>query len=474
VRSLRALALLAVALLVGGCVYYNAMYNTKRLAGSARKAERDGRTLAATNLWGQVVTRADSLVARHPDSKYVDEALVLKGLALSRLRQCPAAVAPLNRVSLLPPDAEVVEDATLALGRCQLELGHPALAEVMVARVVESEDPVRRREARLLRSRALRLTGRAAEAVAAIEGVTGSSAANERLLALAAAHRRGEALALLDTLLAVRDSTARWDTVAAAVGAADPVVASSLVDRLERRPGTPPALRAQLLYEDGLRLSSHDKVRADTRLQRAAALDSAGDYAARARVRLTRHRLARSVSVADLRPMTEELREVAAARGNVAAEAGQLVALVTRVIAAIDSAASGAAQADLRLFLAAETARDSLAARALAASMFRTVVETMPDSPYAPKAILAGRALDPAWGESVVPLLEERYALSPYVALLRGEEPHGYKELEDSLQSFAVGAAVRSTPQPQRPMLREDSIAAARRRAPPPRRGLEP
>ena len=137
-RRARTLALLGLAVLLGGCVYYNGMYNTKRLASSARKAERDGRAFEASNLWGQVITRADSLVARHPDSKYVDEALVLKGLALSRLRQCQAAVAPLGRVSLLPADAEVTEEASLALGRCQLELGDPAVAEVMFARVVES------------------------------------------------------------------------------------------------------------------------------------------------------------------------------------------------------------------------------------------------------------------------------------------------------------------------------------------------
>ena len=86
VSKRRALSLVLVAALLGGCVYYNGMYNTKRLAGSARKAERDGRAFEANNLWGQVITRAESLVARHPDSKYVDEALVLKGVALARLR----------------------------------------------------------------------------------------------------------------------------------------------------------------------------------------------------------------------------------------------------------------------------------------------------------------------------------------------------------------------------------------------------
>jgi hypothetical protein len=43
VRISRALSLTLVAALLGGCVYYNGMYNAKRLAGSARKAERDGR-----------------------------------------------------------------------------------------------------------------------------------------------------------------------------------------------------------------------------------------------------------------------------------------------------------------------------------------------------------------------------------------------------------------------------------------------
>ena len=59
-RITRALSAFLMAALLGGCVYYNGMYNTKRLAGSARRAERDGRTFEATNLWGQVVTRAES------------------------------------------------------------------------------------------------------------------------------------------------------------------------------------------------------------------------------------------------------------------------------------------------------------------------------------------------------------------------------------------------------------------------------
>ena len=209
---MRRLAPLLVFLLLGGCVYYNGMYNTKRLAGSARRAEREGRTFEANNLWGQVITRAESLVVRHPRSKYVDQALVFKGIALARLGQCPAAVTPLARASVLELEGEVAEEASLALGRCQMELGDAALAEHAFRRVAQSDDADRRREAELYFARALRLTGRPEEALAALEGLDDPKVPGERLLALAAADRSEQALALADSLLARNDSARTWDS----------------------------------------------------------------------------------------------------------------------------------------------------------------------------------------------------------------------------------------------------------------------
>ncbi len=463
---------LASVLLLGGCVYYNGMYNAKRLAGSARKAERDGRTFEANNLWGQVITRADTLIARHPDSKYVDQALVLKGVALARLNQCESAVAPLGRAALLRADDEIAEDATLALGRCHLVLGNAAVAEPMFARLAESRDPTRRREAILLRGRALRLTGRAGEAVPILERSTDPRAAEERLLALAGARKREEALALADSLLALQDSTARWDTMVVAVGREDAQVASALVDRLQSRPGVTEPVRARLLLDDGERLARVDSARATARLRQVVALTGAAAAGERASLHLTRLELSRAASVADLTPIAKSLDERVAGRGELVGEAGELRQSIARIQAADDSASAGAAQADLRLFLAAENARDSLAAPSLAASLFRRIVESTPDSPYAPKAILAGQALDPAWGESAVGLLEERYATSPYVAYLQGMEPYGYRELEDSLQAFArvAGSGAAAT---RRPATRRDTLPT-RPGAGPPRRGLEP
>ncbi|HEX6105728.1 MAG TPA: hypothetical protein VFZ26_09105 [Gemmatimonadales bacterium] len=438
---MRRLAPLLVLLLLGGCVYYNGMYNTKRLAGSARRAEREGRTFEANNLWGQVITRAESLVVRHPRSKYVDQALVFKGIALARLGQCPAAVTPLARASVLELEGEVAEEASLALGRCQMELGDAALAEHAFRRVAQSDDADRRREAELYFARALRLTGRPEEALAALEGLDDPKVPGERLLALAAAGRSEQALALADSMLARNDSARTWDSLLVAVGRSNPPLASVLVDRLGGRASTPPALHAKRLLEDADRLGPVDSARAAERLRQTAIAGAGTAVGEQAQMRLARLQGTRTITPQDLGLLLDTLNRIAKDGAGVRAEALLLAATVTRVRAAADSGGPGTPQGDLRLFLAAETARDTLGSRALAASLFRQLVETWPDSPYAPKALLAGQSLDSAWGEQSRGLLTERYSASPYLAFVRGEEPVGYRELEDSLRSYALSLA---------------------------------
>ncbi|MGH7526870.1 MAG: tetratricopeptide repeat protein, partial [Gemmatimonadales bacterium] len=403
------LALLLSSAGLGGCVYYNGMYNTKRLARSAQKAEREGRTFEAVNLWGQVVTRAESLVVRHPDSKYVDEAFVIQGIALANLGQCPNALGRLGRAAVLPEGSEVAEDAALALGRCQLDLGDPASAGVALARVIGSKDLGRRREARLLHARTLRLTGRAEEALPLLDGFKGPRVENERLLALASAGRDAEALALADSLLAAKDTTRQWDTLVVTLGRQRPAVASALVDRLGAQPGVQPTVHARRLLEDGVRLAPVDSARAAGRLREAAKVGAGTDGGDQAELRLIRDDLSRVRDVAGLARPGQALDAIARRRTLVSLEATQLRSLVRRIQSVADSSGPQVPQGDLHLFLAAESSRDSLAAPALAASLFRRIVDQWPDSPYAPKALLAGRQLDPAWADSALAILSERY-----------------------------------------------------------------
>ena len=443
-------ALLAAALLLAGCAY-NGMYHARRLSGDAEKAERDGRTIDASAFWGQVTVKAETLLARYPDSKYSTEARLLLGRAHAHLNDC-AAARPMLRAALPAlTDSADIREARSDLAHCDLSLGDHAAAAAGYAALVEQGNAEAQRRTRLSLARALRLAGRPDEALAALAPLDGPSAAQERLLAHAAAGHVRETGALADSLIAARDSTAPWDSVLAGLGRRDPAAASQLLDRLAPIFASRPALQAQRLVGDARRLGPVDPVRAQERLAQAAAAGGDEGAAATARMELLRARLAKVPDLPSLDSITGALdRE---AKGPLAADAAALHRVLDRVRAA-DSITAATPQGDLRLFLVAEAARDSLGSPPLAASLFRRVANDWPGSPYAPKALLAAEVLVPATPD-LLALLDARYPGSPYVARLRGEDAPELRALEDSLGAFAIAAAAARVPQASRDTLEE-------------------
>jgi len=470
--------LLAIACL-SGCVYYNGMYNANRLARSAHKAERDGRTFEANNLWGQVATRAESVLVRHPRSKYVNQAMVLKGVALARLGQCPTAIGPLGRSSLIDQHSDLAEEAALALGRCELELGDPGAAEAALVRIQASKNSRRQQESRFHRARALRQVGRQEEGLQVLAGLEGPRVDQERLLTLAGARRSDQTLALADSLLARNDSTILWDSVLVALGRTDPLAASKLVDRLKDQPKNTPAIMSRRLLDDGTRLASVDTARATQRFLEAGRVGAGTESGERAQLYLIQVELARVREPSELAPLDSALRRLTRPGTGAASEVRELQLLIGRVRSQSDSIQPGSPQGDLRLFLIAESARDSLQAPLLAAGLFRRIAEGWPESPYAPKALLAGQQLDSVWADTARVLLSEHYSDSPYLAYVRGEDAAAFRQLEDSLRAFAAAAPVRAEPRagipgetPKRPGARRrpqepNDTPGARRRVEP-------
>jgi tetratricopeptide (TPR) repeat protein len=445
-RKCRALQLAVLqaglaASLLGGCVYYNGMYNANRLANSARKAEREGRTFEANNLWGQVATKAESVVVRHPKSKYAEEAAILKGLALARLGQCEQALGPLGRVTVAAIGTDLAEDAWLATGRCQVFMGNTAAGDVAFAQVVESKNSWRRHEARFQRAQTLRRLGRYQEALSALEGVPAQRAVAERLLSLAGDGRVPEAMALADSLVARGDTTQPWDSLLVSLGRQDPSNASSLVDRVRQLPNRSNEAQTRWLLEDGLRVIGRDTARARSRFREVVEIGGSGDAAGRASLQLVLLDL-RGVSHPQmLTPLIQTLRRNAERHGTVSAELTQLSNTASGILTATASMTPGAPQGDLRLFLAAEAARDSLLAPRLAVGILQRILREWPESPYVPKAVLAAQQLNPEWADSARALLEARYFESPYLAMIRGNEGSAYRQLEDSLGAFATAQA---------------------------------
>jgi tetratricopeptide (TPR) repeat protein len=425
------------------------MYNANRLARSAKKAEREGRTFEANNLWGQVATKAESVLVRHPTSKYADQAGVLRGVALAKLGQCEQALTPLSRANAATP-SDLTEDALLAGGRCQLALGNFAEAQAAFSQLLDSKDHERRLEAHFQQGRLLRQAGRNEEALQALEGIRDPRADGERILALAGAGRVPQALSLADSLLARGDTTKPWDSLIVSMGRKDPAAAADLVDRMGRLPRGSPELQAQRLLEDGIRLSAVDQRRAAARFHSVIAMSKLSENAGRARLQLILLKLRHITTPAGLAAIRDSLSGLSNDYEAVGYEAAQLAAAVSGVYSAATAVTWESAQGDIRLFLAAETARDSLKSPVLAERLFRRILNDFPNSSYGAKVVLAVQQLNPAWRDSAQALLDGLYVGSPYLAMIRGEDPPEYRQLEDSLGTYAATQAPKKAATPRR------------------------
>jgi len=434
-------------LLVAGCGFYNGyngIYAANKFASQARDAEQAGRSGEAQNLWGQAAVKAESLLVRQPRGKWRNDALAIRGEALSSLGRCSEASVYLHEAYEGMTDRTGREQAALALAKCELELGQPELAATTLQPVETSKDEYRREQANRLRGRALVMTGDYERALQDLVEAGAASTSPEMLGALAGLGREAEVNAGIDELIAQRDTSMRWEQVLAAVGERNPELGSQVLDRVRAAQLIPEAQLPALLGADAARLTGQAREERLAELARIAPLSDAGDAA---RLELTRLHLRQAASPAELRAFADTFADIASAgraSQSVAERLAQLAGAVARVA---DSVPAGEPQGDLRLFLAAEVTRDSLGANAAALWMFRRVVDDWPDGSYAAKALLAGRRLDPAWAEATDSLLAGRYADSPYVVAARGGDRAAMGQLEDSLAAFERAVLGQKAPQ---------------------------
>lgn len=430
-----------------GCAYYNGVYNTKRLASDARKAEKDGRTLEANGLWGRVALQAESTLARHPTNKWADETRLLQGTALVRLKECERAVPILDKVLASTTDTKMRDEAALLNGNCRESLGDAEGASRVYAQMLDSPDPERRNLARYQHGRALRTGGDYEEALSVLASSDHPRAAGERAAAYAGAGRVPEAISVSDSLIASRDTLAPWDSILAGIGRKDLEAASQLTDRVIEV-FVAAESRAGFLRQDGLRWAPADEERAATRFTQAIQISGRGPAGLNARLELVRMRLRSPNGTPALAQQAEALEQLTELGGPSAAEAARLAFVTRTVAAARDSVTPGAPQGDLRVFLAGELSRDSLGSIPLAVELFERVPRDWPESSFAPKALFALAGLQPDRADSLIQVVTEHYAESPYLAVLRGEDSPGYRKLEDSLRVFAQAAAVQNRRRP--------------------------
>ena len=438
---------------VAGCAYYNGLYNANRLAKDANKAAREGRSGEARSLWSQAAVKAESVAVRYPESKYRDDAMLLQGRALSASGQCHRALAPLHAALESSADSAIRQRARLLLGRCHVELGDAQPAIAVLTPLTEVADSSLSASARLWRGRALIAEGAYSAARADLEMSGEPDAAFDLAVAYAHMDQPANAREALERRLSGTYAEDRWLATLDVLGATHLRVAAAVVDGLVQERDLTPGERGRLLLADGERWARRDSFglaieRYDAVL--AVARDSAAGRMARVRRIVAELRV--TADVARLPVLLGSLQTAGSEGGAAARSVAPFVDLLRGVVLSVRKAEAEAlvgnelrsGNADLWLFLAAEAVRDSLGASPLAAALFERMAAGFPESPIAPKALLAAAVIHPAVADSLLLVLFREYPTSPYTLALSGTANQGFAAIEDSLRTLlAAGRDAR-------------------------------
>ena len=469
----RAVLTLCVALAAApACAYFNGMFNAKRAAREAEALERQGRTTEARDRWQRAIIHAESVSTRHPRSRWADDALLLRGLGLMRLRFNSEAVVALEQAARQAGTPAQRAAALALLGQANVALGRFAMARYQLDSALAVPDAGVAAEALLFRGRALSALGDLDGALADFTASRDERAPFEKVRTLLACGDTAGAAGQLDQLVGARRfEDLQWrgllDTLAL-LGAARR--ASLLAGRLASRADITPGARARLFLDDGnRRLAALDQEGAGASYHRAAEAAPDSVEARVAEVRLARIAVAAATDSSALAEAKLRLDALAAEGGAAAREAQPLLRTLERAgQLEVDTVAP-----DASWYLRAELLRDSLGATGLAASAFAGMAARFPRSPWAPKGLLAAIAAGHPGADSLRALLDGGYQDSPYrsVALglaAEGPEAEAYRAIEDSLGRALAAAGReqlvpgRTPPEEVRPRQGEERLRSAR------------
>jgi hypothetical protein len=341
-------------------------------------------------------------------------------------------------------DPARTDQAAVLLSTCLMQGGDLAGAGLAVERLLESTDPAQRAEAELRAGVAYRRLGRTAEAIDLLGRSVHPGAPRELVAALADAGRVDDAVALSDSLIAAQDSLVPWGAVLEGIARHAPGRVGPFLDHLLARGNVSRDSAAAWLQQDGERVLPADTAQALRRFAAAYANSPTRPAGMDAHLRALGLRLAVADDDVLIDSLPGLLEDVPPSTGNAYLKARQLASNAARIGVLFDSVAVLAPQGDLRAFILGELLRDSLGADRLAARLWRGIVDSLPESPYAAKAFLALGSLGE--GQATVDSLATRFPASPYLIALQGGDDAAFRLLEDSLARFA--RAYRTPPRP--------------------------
>ncbi len=430
-----------------GCAYYNGLYNANQRVKEALRAEREGRVGEARSLWSQAAVKAESVSVRYPDSRYHDDALLLRGRALFESERWESAIEPLTAAIRASADTLLLEKANLLLGRCYLVVGRADSAIAAFSRALPSNDTMLAAAAHLWRGRAHATLGEHKAAVMDLNASFLTDAAFDLAISYARLGWRTDAERVLRWRVNGEYIEPLWLATLDSVGTHFPEMAAGVVDRLLERPGLSRSEEGVLLMQDAKRWDARgEDVRATARYQQVLDLRPSPDIADAARYGLILSELRRTDDLERLPSLLDSLATITSDVETMRPAFADVWTAVEASVVALEGWDTGdsaidswrSRNPDLELFLAAEALRDKADTRTPAVALFEAVAIRHPRSPLAPKALLAAAVLQPPLADSILEVVRASYPRSPYTLVLEGDAHREYAALEDSLRTLIL------------------------------------
>ncbi|NNE08998.1 MAG: tetratricopeptide repeat protein [Gemmatimonadetes bacterium] len=185
-------SLLLIGALASGCAYYNTFFHAKEFYADAERARRrvpeERRAATGLDLYEQSMKKCAKVILEYPDSKWVDDAVLLMGKCMYAKGDYLAAIRKFEELSTVSKDKKLLAESRYYKAQTLLELERYKDAMTVLESIGEKEKSGYRKQATYLLAKVQFKQG---EYEAAVEGL------EEFLKSGASGTERGDALLML-------------------------------------------------------------------------------------------------------------------------------------------------------------------------------------------------------------------------------------------------------------------------------------